>query len=98
MSDMDQEFELLWQDWSDLSIAHTKLKKHSQNQRKELRRLNRAVNLIGEVKRTRIGDFWETKGENRELKRQLKVYKIYAGGFGLCFIIYTVAVWGNILS
>lgn len=77
-------------DWSDLQVAHTKLKKHSQNQRKELRRLNRAVDL---VRQARGGMTYDNVLRRQSLQNENNALRQKAdAGWHLSFIFFVVII------
>lgn len=58
----------LQSEWSDLEVRYDKLKKHSQNQRRELRRMNR---FNGAINRMRMPSLGETEYSRKRLQTRL---------------------------
>lgn len=80
--------------YTDLAQRYDKLKHHSVRQRKELRRMNRTINRIGEVQRDaiRLMDLDGLKIDNRELRKTIRARGTVMIGLGIGYIILMIGL------
>ncbi len=80
------------ENYIELAQRYDKLKQHSVRQRRELRRMNRTINRIGEVRRDAIWPkgFWGLKSDNRELRETNEACKFGLWILGVVIFIMVI--------